>query len=512
MHKMFINGEFIASLSGETFAVENPTTEETIDEVPRGRAEDVETAARAAHAAQDDWRFTPGIEKCERLHAVARNIREHREALARLMTLEGGKPLIENMDEVEWVAACFDYYAEVGRHEAGRVIPPVQRHQMNFVIKEPYGVVVCIVPWNYPLLLMSWKVAPALAAGNAVIIKPSEHTPLSTLLLAEIAFQELPKGIVNVVTGYGPEVGEPLVTHRDTRVIAFTGSVATGKRIAQLAAEQVKKVNLELGGNDPFIICDDVNLEIAVRGAVWAAYLNMGQVCTSGERFYVFDSIADKFIDRFVEFTGSLRLGDPLGPDVDLGPMISAEQRKKVEDKLDQVREMGATVLCGGKRPFNLERGYYFEPTVVTGVDHSMPLMREETFGPVAPIMKVKDIDEAIGLANDSEYGLGANILTNNLEYALKAAERIKAGTFWINDPLTDNDAGPFGGMRLSGMGRELGIEGLDAFREPKHVHLDWHIEAKPYWYPDDWSKAEYDDSGAITDIYRKHAPDKSKE
>src|SRR5260370_27321264 len=207
---------------------------------------------------------------------------------------------------------------------------------------------------------MSWKVAPALMAGNAVIIKPSELTPLSTLLLTEIAFQEFPKVVVNVVTGYGQEAGEPLVAHRYTNVIAFTGSVATGKRIAQLAAERVKKVNLELGGNDPFIVCDDADLEVAVRGAVWAAYLNMGQVCTSGERFYVFDSVADRFIDRFVEFTGTLRLGNPMGPDIDLGPMISAAQREKVEKKLDQVREMGAKVICGGKRPANFERGYYF--------------------------------------------------------------------------------------------------------------------------------------------------------
>jgi len=494
MRKMFVDGQFVESLSGESFIVENPATEEAIDEVPRAREADANRAVAAALRAQDDWRFVPGIEKCELLHRIAFNIREYQRDLATLLTIEGGKPLIENMDEVEWVAACFDYYAEVGRHESGRVIPPVQRHQMNFVMKEPYGVVVCIVPWNYPLLLMSWKVAPALMAGNAVIIKPSEHTPLSTLRLAEIAFVDLPKGIVQILTGYGNEVGEPLVTHSNTHVIAFTGSVATGKRIAKLAAERVKKVNLELGGNDPFIICDDIDLEVAVRGAVWTAYLNMGQVCTSGERFYVFDSIGDKFINRFVEFTGSLRLGDPLGPDVDLGPMISAAQRKKVEDKLDQVREMGATLLCGGKRPSNLERGYYFEPTVVTGVDHSMPLMREETFGPVAPIMKVKDIDEAISLANDSEYGLGANILTNNLEYAMKAAERIKAGTFWINDPLTDNDAGPFGGMRLSGGGRELGAEGIEEFRETKHVHLDYRLETKSYWYPYDWSKGRKTD------------------
>src|SRR3989442_3433383 len=382
MRKMSINGEIVASPSGPTFPVENPATEERIDEVPRARAEAAEYAARVAHAAQDDWRFTPGIEKCELLHTVARNIREHREDLARLLTVEGGKPLIENMDEIEWVAACFDYYAEIGRHESGRVIPPVQRHQINFVMKEPYGVVVCIVPWNYPLLLMSWKVAPALMAGNAVIIKPSEHTPLSTLLLAEIAFQEFPSGVVNVVTGYGQEAGEPLVAHRHTHVIAFTGSVATGTRIAQLAAERVKKVNLELGGNDPFIICDDVDLEVAVRGAVWAAYLNMGQVCTSGERFYVFDSVAPKFIDKFVEFTGSLRLGNPMGPDIDLGPMISAAQREKVEQKLDRVREMGATVLCGGKRPARMQRGYYFGPTVVVDVDHYMPFQREDNVGP----------------------------------------------------------------------------------------------------------------------------------
>jgi len=489
MRGMFIDGRFVESFSGETFPVENPASQEPLGEVPRGRAQDADRAVSAALKAQDDWRFVPGIEKCELLHSVARNIREQREQIATLLTQEGGKPLIENMDEVEWAAACFDYYAEIGRHEAGRVIPPVQRHQMNFVMKEPYGVVVCIVPWNYPLLLMSWKVAPALAAGNGVIIKPSEHTPLSTLMLGEVAFHELPKGIVNIVTGYGPEVAEPLVTHRYTHLIAFTGSIATGRRIAQLAAERVKKVNLELGGNDPFIVCDDVEVEIAVRGAVWAAYLNMGQVCTSGERFYVFASVADKFIDRFVEFTRTLRIGDPLGPDVDLGPMISAAQREKVERKLDQVREMGATVLYGGKRPANLSRGYYFEPTVVVDVDHSMPLMREETFGPIAPIMKVRDINEAIALANDSEFGLGANILTNKLEYAMKAAERIKAGTFWINDPLTDNDAGPFGGMRLSGGGRELGAEGIEEFRETKHVHLDYQLEMKPYWYPYDWSK-----------------------
>jgi len=494
MYRMLIDGKLVDSVSGETFAVSNPATEETIAEAPRARLEDAERAARAAHTAHPDWRFTPGIEKCELLHAIAHNTRAHREELARLLTLEGGKPLIENMDEIEWVAACFDYYAEVGRQESGRVIPPVQRHQMNFVIKEPYGVVVCIVPWNYPLLLMSWKVAPALMAGNTVIIKPSENTPLSTLRMAEVAFTQLPAGVVNVVTGYGKEAGEALVTHPLTALVAFTGSVSTGRHIAMLAAERLKKVNLELGGNDPFIVCDDVDLDVAVRGAAWAAYLNMGQVCTSGERFYVFDSVAPRFIEKFVDFASSLRLGNPMGPDVDLGPMINGQQREKMEQKLDAVRSAGAEILYGGKRPSQHPKGFFFEPTVVTNVDHSMSLMREETFGPVAPIMRVRNIEEAIALANDSEYGLGANILTNNLEFAMRAAEGIKAGTFWINDPLTDNDAGPFGGMRMSGFGRELGSEGLEAFRDTKHVHLDYKVSAKPYWYPYDWSKGRKTD------------------
>ena len=494
MRAMWIGGKPVEAGDGEEIEVVDPSTEEVVDTVPRAGAADVDAAVEAANCAAAEWRFAPGIERCEHLHEVARRVRERREEIATLLTREGGKPLIENRDEVEWVAACFDYYAEVGRHDAGRVIAPVQRRQMNFVMKEPYGVAVCIVPWNYPLLLMAWKVAPALAAGNAVIVKPSEHTPLSTLLLAEACFAELPAGVANVVTGTGPEAGEPLVAHRGTDLVAFTGSIATGRRVAQLAAERIKKVNLELGGNDPFIVCDDVDLDVAARAAVWAGFLNMGQVCTSSERFYVFESVADEFTERFVDLARALRIGSPMGPDVDLGPMISAAEREKVERKLDRVREMGAEVVCGGRRPERFERGFYFEPAVVTGVDHSMPIMREETFGPVAPIMRVSGIDEAIALANDSEYGLGASIMTNSLERAMAAAERIKAGTFWINDPLTDNDAGPFGGMRMSGLGRELGAEGLEEFRETKHVHLDYKPEIKPYWFPYDWSSGRKTD------------------
>jgi betaine-aldehyde dehydrogenase len=295
------------------------------------------------------------------------------------------------------------------------------------------------------------------------------------------------RGVVNIITGFGPEVGEPLVVHRDTSLIAFTGSVETGRLIARAAAPHLKKLNLELGGNDPFIVCDDVDVEVAARGAVWAAFLNMGQVCTSGERFYVFESIYDQFVELFVKHTRKLRLGNPLGPNIDCGPLIRESHRVQIERKIEAAVSQGARVLCGGRRPSRLRKGYYFEPTVLVDVTQKMTLMRSETFGPVAPIVRVKDITQAVRYADDSLYGLGASIYTNNLEHAMFAMENIHAGTFWINDPLTDNDAGPFGGMRLSGMGRELGVEGLDAFREPKHVHMDYRIEAKPYWYPYKW-------------------------
>src|SRR5262249_3136072 len=483
MKQHWIGGKEIAGASGASFPVVNPATEETIDQVARGNAEDAGLAVEAAYKAQQDWKFVPGLEKAEKMHEFARKLRQKSREIATTLTREGGKPLIENLDEVEWVAGCFDYYAEIGRDFKGKVVGPVFRHQLNFTVKEPYGVVVCIVPWNYPLLLMSWKVAAAIAAGNTVVIKPSEFTPLSTLALSD-AFDVFPPGVVNIVTGYGNEVGEPLVKHPKVAKIAFTGGIHTGRKIAVWAAENLKKVSLELSGNDPLIVCDDVDLDVAARGAAWACFLNMGQVCTSAERFFIVAKVFDDFVDRFVAFTRSLRIGDPLGPDVDLGPMISASQREKVERKVAEATAGGATLITGGRRPEACLKGYFYEPTVLVNLRPEMALLREETFGPVAPLVRCRDIDEAIALADRSEFGLGAAIYTNNLEHAMKAMENIHAGTFWINDPLTDNDAGPFGGMRRSGLGRELGSEGIEDFRDSKHVHMDYVVGAKPYWYP----------------------------
>jgi len=475
---MWIDHEHVGARDGETLTIENPATEEPIATVPRARAADVDAAVAAARRAQPGWRRLPGLEKAKLLHAIAARMRDMHAELARTLTLEGGKPMIENLDELEWTNACFDYYAEIGRNSRGNSIPPSFEHQVNFTIKEPYGVVAVIVPFNYPLLLLSWKVAPALAAGNTVVIKPADQTPLATLALAA-AFDVLPKGVVNIITGTGAEAGEPLVVHPSVDMIAFTGSTATGKRIMRLAADSLKKVNLETSGIDPFIVCEDADVEIAARGAVWARFLNAGQVCTSAKRFYVVDRIADAFTRRFIELAREIVVGDPLGPHVGLGPELD-----KVHAAIEKAKSEGARVASGGGRPRGLARGHFLEPTVLENVRHGSSPTREEVFGPVAAIVRVPDFGAAIAMANDSDYGLGANIYTNNLSYVMRAMEEVKAGTFWVNDPLTDNEAGPFGGMRQSGIGRELGEEGLEAFRETKHVHIDYLMERKAYWFP----------------------------
>ncbi len=480
---MLINGERVPSVTGETFTVQNPATEELLASVPQANEEDARRAIAAAKNAFINWRKATAHERAHLLHKVARRIRERTEELATLMTLEGGKPLNENRDELGWCADCFDYYAELQRNTRGRVIPSVEPSQLAMVLKEPYGVVAAIVPWNYPILLMTWKVAPALAAGNAVVIKPSEMTPLTTLRFAEI-FDHMPPGVVNIITGYGATAGRELIVSPDTHLIAFTGSFNTGREIARLAAERVKKTHLELGGKDAFIVAEDADLDIAVPGVAWAALLNAGQVCTSTERVYVQESIAGRFTDLLVDFVRTLRLGPGMEPTTDIGPLIGDRYRAKVESHVEEARARGAKILTGGKRPKHLDRGFFYEPTVLTGVDHRYQIMREETFGPTIPIMTYGSFDQAIALANDCDYGLGANLYTNDPLKVKQYYEEVKAGTCWVNDPLTDNDAGPFGGMKFSGGARELGEEGLEAFLETKHVHWDFRMERKSWWFP----------------------------
>ncbi len=493
MQKLFINGEWQDGQDHRVRKIENPATFDVVDEVVEATAPDMRRAVVAAQQAQKSWRHVPAVERGKVLHDIARAMREDRARLSELLTREGGKPRIENLDEVEWCAACLDYYAEIARNSHGTSIPPVAEHQVNFTIKEPLGVVGAIAPFNYPLLLMMWKVAPAVAAGNAVVIKPSELTPLSTLRLAQIGFSLLPKGIVNVVTGTGLDVGEPLVSDPDVACVAFTGSTAVGTRIAVKCAEQLKRVNLELGGIDPLIVFEDADIDTAVQGAAWARFLNAGQVCTSAKRIYVVESIAKEFVERFVKHAQTLTVGNPMDGDTDMGPLISSAARARVEDQVKRALESGAKLLTGGKRldPLGNGKGWFYAPTVLTDVRPDTPVHCEEVFGPIASIQVVKDGAAAIALAAKSEYGLGANIFTKSIKNAMTAMHEIKAGTFWINDPLTDNDAAPFGGMRKSGLGRELGEEGLDAFRETKHVHLDYAGEKKSYWFPNKTRRGE---------------------
>lgn len=483
MREMYVDGRWRNSKSGEFSNVLNPATEAVLARVPlAGESDAADAVLRAGHAF-DAWRWTSGLERAEMLHEAARKIRDNYDEIAELLTLEEGKPLPENEEEVEWVVGTLDYYAEMARAYRGRLLAPAERSQFNFVMKEPYGVVACIVPFNYPLLLMIWKVAPALAAGNTVIVKPAIQTPLATLLLAEKAFDHFPPGVFNVITG-GAEAGEALVKHPDVSVIAFTGSTAVGQRIARLATDTLKRTHLELGGKDAFVVGPDADIETAVEAIAYAALINAGQVCTSTERVYVPSQKQQAFASAMADYVSGLKLGPGIDHDTDVGPMADRQYRGKVEAHVADAVARGASVLTGGRRPESLATGFYYEPTVLVDVDHSMLCMRQETFGPTIPIMAYRDFDEAIRLVNDSDYGLGACLRTNDARLAKRFFEEVRAGTVWINDPLTDNYGGPFGGMKMSGNARELGEEGFESFLETKHVHWDFDDSPKDFWYP----------------------------
>ncbi len=486
MKRMWINGAGVDSVSGTGQVIEviDPATEEVLDTVPAGTPQDIERAVAAAKAAFPGWQQVTAVERANLLHQAAARMRVHVDELVRLLTLEEGKPIPENEEEIDWSLNTLDYYAELGRHIRGSVIPSPDAGQLSLVLKEPYGVVGCIVPWNYPILLLMWKIAPALAAGNTVVIKPSSVTPLTTLRMVELAFDHFPAGVVNVVTGRGGAVGDALVTHADVPVIAFTGSTQVGQRIVRATAGRMKKLHLELGGKDPFVVADDAPLDVAVEAVAYAALINAGQVCTSTERVYVPRAMLPQFAESLAERVSRLRLGPGIEPITDVGPMADGAYRAKVEAHIAEAVDQGAQVLVGGRRPPGLSRGFFYEPTVLIGVDHAMRIMYEETFGPTIPIMAYDTFDEAIALANDTEYGLGACLYTHDARKARRFYEQVQAGTIWINDPLTDNYAGPFGGMKMSGLGRELGVEGIEEFWQTKHVHWDIEGGIKEWWYP----------------------------
>jgi acyl-CoA reductase-like NAD-dependent aldehyde dehydrogenase len=482
MRKLWINNQPAYGIDG-TRPVIDPATEDTVGEVAWGNTADAERAVQFATKAFETWRKVPAPERTAMLHEVARRLRANLETIATELTFETGRTIYKNRGYVEWSAQCFDYYAELSRDRRGRVVPSPEDGQLSLVLKVPIGVVAAIVPWNYPLLLLAWKLAPALAAGNTVVVKPASYTPWTTLGFGAI-FNHLPPGVLNIVTGPGSSVGDYLVTHPDVHMVAFTGSTEIGQHIIRQASQEVKHLHLELGGKDPLIVCADANLQAASRAAVWGGFLNAGQVCTSVERVYVEREVYQPFLDSVVEATKKLVVGPGIDPETEVTPMIRPSERAYVDKQVQEAIQAGAKLLTGGRIPPNRPKGYYYEPTVLTDVSEEMAVMRDETFGPVLPIVPVDDFDEALKRSNQSHYGLGATLFTNDPRKVRKYMDEIEAGNVWVNDPLVDNVAGPFGGFKRSGLGRELGHEGLEDFQETKHVH--WEVEArmKPWWYP----------------------------
>ncbi len=478
--KLFVDGNWVASASTAQLDVIDPATEDRIGHIADATDAEVDQAIAIANAARKAWCAQDSRSRAVILHDIAAAIRRDKALYAEHLTREEGKPFKESVDEISWCATAIDYYAEVARHETGRLAGNTVPGQFHFAIKEPLGTIVIVLPFNYPLVLLCWEAAAALAAGNAVIVKPHEQTSLTTLKFMEL-FKPLPKGLMQVVTG-GARVGQRLIASNGTHGVAYTGSVAVGQAVARTCADSFKPCLIEASGNDPMIIMPSAPLDMAVKGAAFAAYLNCGQVCTSAERFYVHQDIHDAFVDGLAKEVRKLRVGNGL-EQVDMGPLATRRQRERFEGLMANARKEGAKAVVGGGRPANLNRGWFVEPTILTGVTPEMEILNEEPFGPVAPICRVKDFDEAISLANRSRYGLGANLYTLDMDEAFRAVNEIESGILWINAPLLDNDALPFGGRKLSGTGRQLGPEGLAQFQNTKFVMIDPKASNQDFWW-----------------------------
>lgn len=476
---LFIANQWQKS-TGTLREVIDPANEEVVAHFAESTSDEVERAVSVANKAQRQWWAMSALDRATALHQVADRMLAHSPQTGECLTREMGKPFRESHWEAGAAASSFRYYAEIARSEQGRIAGPAIAGQIQMVIKEPLGTVVSIVPYNFPMLLAGWQAAAALAAGNAIIIKPSELTSITLLMWME-AFEHLPPGLVQVLTG-GAETGARLVEHPETHASAFTGSVPAAQAVAKTAAHRFKPTLIEASGNDAFIVMPSADIDTAARGAAFAAFLNCGQVCTSAERFYVHEDIYDAFVERLAQLAKELRIGSGLEK-VDIGPMASKRELARFESVVARAIEQGAEVVTGGKRPSSAIKGWFHEPTVLK-VTHDMDVMHSESFGPLAPIAKVKNLDEAITKANDSHLGLGANIYTNNLEESFRAVNEIETGIVWVNTPLNDNDAVPFGGRKFTGSGRELGTEGLDQFRRSKMVMIAPKAEADPEWFP----------------------------
>jgi aldehyde dehydrogenase (NAD+) len=475
--RLWIGGEWKDARDGGRFATVHPATGTELTEVAEGGASDIDDAVAAARRTFADaaWRRMDAADRGTLLWRMADIVERRGAELAQLEVLDNGKPIREAKIDIRQAVDALRYYAGWTTKLEGDTIP-VRGNLFNYTLREPVGVVGAIIPWNFPLLMAVWKVAPALACGNTVVLKPAEQTPLSALELAAIAAEAgLPAGALNVVPGYGESAGAALVQHGGVDKIAFTGSTAVGRLIMQQAAQSLKRVSLELGGKSPNIVLSDANVDAAARGAFTAIFYNTGQCCTAGSRLLVHDSIKDRLLEQLVARAAKMQPGDPLDPKTRLGPMISAEHMERVLAYIEKGRAEGAEVLAGGRRALydGAERGFWVQPTVFDAVAEGHCIAREEIFGPVLSVMTFSDDDEAVAMANRSDYGLAAGIWTRDIGRAHRMARDLEAGTVWINTYHPGDAASPFGGYKQSGFGRELGRHSLDLYTQIKSVWVD---------------------------------------
>ncbi|WP_233972280.1 aldehyde dehydrogenase [Pectobacterium versatile] len=473
--RMYINGEFVENRSGKWIDVVNPATEQVISQIPEGSADDAKRAIEAAEAAQPGWEALPAVERGVWLHKIADGIREREAELTDTIIAEGGKTHGLAQTEVLFTADYLDYMAEWARRYEGEIIQSDRPNENIFVFRKAIGVTTGILPWNFPFFLIARKAAPALITGNTIVIKPSEITPNNAVIFAEIIHKiGLPKGVINFVTGYGPTVGQELAANPKVGMVSLTGSVAAGIATMTAAAQNVTKVSLELGGKAPAIVMDDADLDLAVKAIVSSRVINSGQVCNCAERVYVQKGIYDEFISRIKTAMEQVTFGNTAEKKaLDMGPLISAAARQRVEDKVAKAVSQGAKVLLGGQRASGT--GYFYSPTLLVDVKQDMPIMHEEVFGPVLPVATFDTLEEAITMANDSEYGLTSSIYTQNINTAMKALKGLKFGETYINRENFEAMQGFHAGWRKSGVGGADGKHGLQEYLQTHVAYLQFH-------------------------------------
>ncbi len=483
--RLFIGGEFVDAQGGETLPVLNPHDGSELGEIALAGRADVERAVAAATAAAGGWAALPAAERGRYLGRLAEAIEGAGEELARLESTDTGHPLRDSRAlDVPRSAATFRYFAGMADKVEGSVIP-VEPGFLNYLVRAPLGVVGQIVPWNFPLMFCGWKLGPALAAGNTVVMKPSELTPLSSLRLAELAQAVgIPPGVVNILPGLGETAGAAIAEHPGIAKVSFTGSTATGRKVVEASAGNLKRLQLELGGKGANIVFADADLVAAVNGSAFAIFHNQGQACIAGSRLLLHEDIAAEFTERFVALAETIRVGDPLDPDTEMGPLTSALHRDRVLAYVKVARDDGAEILTGGGPPAgrpDLERGYYIAPTVVRA-DPASRVCQEEVFGPFVTISTFRDEDEVVAQANGTEYGLGGGLWTRDLSRAHRVAHRLRTGMVWVNSYKRVSPASPFGGVGRSGYGREMGFEAMHEYTEPKSVWINVDADLPP-WY-----------------------------